>query len=89
MSKTQPTVQPSQQSKAKKVEWYATQLMNDAIAKDKAGAVDEAVADYLKAAEFLMLLAKAQQNYTVWKGFADKATSCQKRVRELIAMKKD
>jgi len=75
-------------SKLKKVEWYAGQLINDAAAKEKAGSVEEAIVLYLNAADVLLLLAKGQDNYTVWKGYSDKAIQCQQRSRTLMASRK-
>ena len=75
-------------SKLKKVEWYAGQLIADAAAKEKAGSVEEAIVLYLNAADVLLLLAKGQDNYTVWKGYSDKAIQCQQRSRKLMASRK-
>jgi hypothetical protein len=75
-------------SKLKKVEWYAGQLIADAGAKEKAGSVEEAIVLYLNAADVLLLLAKGQDNYTVWKGYSDKAIQCQQRSRKLMASRK-
>lgn len=72
-------------SKLKKIEWYAGQLINDAVAKDKAGSYDEAILLYLNAADVLLLLAKGQDNYTVWKSYSDRALQCQQRSKVLIA----
>ncbi|MDA4116741.1 MAG: hypothetical protein OK455_00155 [Thaumarchaeota archaeon] len=75
-------------SKAKRIEMYAAQLMNDAVAKEKAGRLGDAIADYLQAADLLLLLAKGQKDYTPWKTFSDKAIACHQRVRILIAKRK-
>jgi len=75
-------------SKLKKIEWYAAHLMNEAVAKEKAGRTGDATVDYLQAADLLLLLAKGQQGYSAWKGYTDKAVSCQQRARALIASKK-
>lgn len=72
-------------SKVKKVEWYAGQLINEAIAKEKAGSYDEAIVTYLNAADVLLLLAKGQDNYTVWKSYSDRAIQCQQRSKVLMA----
>ena len=63
MSSTKATSAPGQpkppesMSKLKKVEWYAGQLINDAVAKEKAGSYEEAIVNYLNAADVLLLLA--------------------------------
>lgn len=94
MSSPTTTAQPSQaqvppgMSKLKKVEWYAGQLITDAAAKEKSGSVQEAIVLYLNAADVLLLLAKGQENYTIWKGYSDKATQCQQRAKTLMALKK-
>ena len=75
-------------SKLKKVEWYAGQLIADATAKEKSGSVEEAIVLYLNAADVLLVLAKGQENYTVWKGYSDKALQCQQRSRMLMAARK-
>jgi hypothetical protein len=75
-------------SKLKKVEWYAGQLIADATAKEKSGSAEEAIVLYLNAADVLLVLAKGQENYTVWKGYSDKALQCQQRSRMLIAARK-
>ena len=75
-------------SKLKKIEWYAGHLVNEAASKEKAGRLGDAIVDYLQAADLLLLLAKGQQEYTTWKSFSDRAIACQKRVRVLIAMRK-
>jgi hypothetical protein len=78
----------AQLSKFKKIELYAAQLVNDAVAKEKAGRLGDAIVDYLQAADMLLLLAKATQDYTPWKAFSDRAVACQQRVRILIAKRK-
>jgi len=72
-------------SKLKKVEWYAGQLINDAVAKEKTGNYEEAIVNYLNAADVLLLLAKGQDNYTIWKSYSDRAIQCQQRSRILMA----
>jgi len=76
---------PSGMSKLKKVEWYAGQLINDAAEKEKSGSFEEAIVLYLNAADVLLLLAKGQDNYSVWKGYSDRAVQCQQRARLLMA----
>ena len=80
--------QQQPQAKLKKIEWYAAQLINDAVAKEKAGRLGDAIADYLQAADLLLLLAKGQKDYTPWKTFSDRAMACHQRVRILIAKRK-
>jgi hypothetical protein len=80
--------QAQQVSRVKKIEWYAGQLVSDAAAKDRAGKIEEAIVDYLQAADLLLLLSKNQENYTVWKAYTDRANSCQQRVKVLIAKKR-
>ena len=80
--------QAQQVSKIKKIEWYAGQLFSDAVTKDKAGKIEEAITDYLQAADLLLLLSKNQDNYTVWKAYTDRATACQQRVKVLMAKKR-
>ena len=82
------TPQAAQVSKLKKIEWYATQLINDAAAKEKAGRLGDATVDYLQAADLLLLLAKGQKDYTPWKTFTDRAIACHQKVRTLIAKRK-
>jgi len=84
----QPKQEESQASKLKKVESYAAHLMNEAISKEKAGRTGDATADYLQAADLLLLLAKGQQGYSAWKAYTDRAVSCQQRARALIAARK-
>jgi hypothetical protein len=76
------------QSKLKKIEWYAGQLVNEAVAKERAERYGDAVVDYLQAADLLLILAKSTQEYTPWKTFSDRAIACQQRVRVLIAKRK-
>ena len=76
------------QSRFKKIEWYATHLVNEAVAKEKAARYGDAIVDYLQAADLLLLLAKGTQDYTPWKTFSDRAIACQQRVRILIAKRK-
>jgi hypothetical protein len=79
---------PGQVSKQKKIEMYASHLINEAVAKEKSARYGDAIADYLQAADLLLLLAKGTQDYVPWKAFSDKAISCQQRVRVLIAKRK-
>lgn len=91
MSATRPASAPSQaknpneMSKLKKIEWYAGQLINEAVTKEKEGNLEEAIVAYLNAADILLLLAKGQDNYTVWKTYSDRAIQCQQRSRVLMA----
>ena len=78
----------SNASKLKKVEWYAGQLITEAVAKEKSGSSEEAILNYLKASDLLLVLAKGQDNYTVWKAYADRADQCQRRAKLLIASRK-
>lgn len=78
----------SQQSNSKKIEAYAAHLMNEAVAKEKASRFGDAIADYLQAADLLLILAKGTVDYTPWKNYSDKAIACQQRVRILIAKRK-
>lgn len=90
-TKTAPVQAASQAagaSKLKKVEWYAGQLITEAVAKEKSGSSEEAILSYLKASDILLLLAKGQDNYTIWKGYADRATQCQQRAKLLMASRK-
>lgn len=75
-------------SKLKKIEWYAGQLIADAAAKEKSGSIEEAIVIYLNASDVLLLLAKGQDNYTVWKSYSDKALQCQQRAKTLMATRK-
>jgi hypothetical protein len=85
-NKQQPKTETA--SKLKKIEAYAALLVNEAVAKEKAGRLGDAVADYLQAADLLLLLAKGTQDYTPWKAYSDRAIACQQRVRILIAKRK-
>ena len=80
--------QAAQASKFKKIEWYATHLVNEATSKEKAGRLGDAIVDYLQAADLLLILSKSTQEYTLWKTLSDKAIACQQRVRVLIAKRK-
>jgi hypothetical protein len=80
--------QAAQATRLKKIEWYATHLVNEAVSKEKAGRYGDAIVDYLQAADLLLLLAKGTQDYTPWKAFSDRAIACQQRVRVLIAKRK-
>ena len=73
-------------TRAQKLRWYSNQLIQDAVADEKAGNPDFAVKKYLQAADILLLLAKVEENYTAWKHYADTAEQCQKRARTLIAV---
>jgi hypothetical protein len=75
-------------SKLKKIEWYAGQLITEAVAKEKSGSSEEAILSYLKASDILLLLAKGQENYSVWKTYADRATQCQQRAKLLMNSRK-
>jgi hypothetical protein len=90
MPQSQPAQKPQsqQQSNAKKIEAYAAYLINEAVAKEKATRFGDSIADYLQAADLLLLLAKGTQDYTPWKTYSDKAIACQQRVRILIAKRK-
>ncbi len=92
MPEAVPPVQGQQQqgaqSKLKKIEWYTGQLLNEAVAKEKAERYGDAIVDYLQAADFLLLLAKGTQEYTRWKTYSGKAIACQQRVKILIAKRK-
>ena len=79
---------PAGASKLKKIEWYAGQLIDDAVSKEKSGSVAEAIVHYLNAADVLMLLGKSQDNYTVWKSYTDKALQCQQRAKALMATRR-
>jgi len=85
-----PRQQPpnAQATRLQKIEWYASQLVNEAVSKEKAGRTGDAIVDYLQAADLLLLLAKGQQEYSPWKTLSDRATACQQRVRVLIAARK-
>ncbi len=83
-----PQPQQSQESKLKKIEWYASHLITQAASKEKEGRPGDAIADYLQAADLLLLLAKGQQDYPKWKSFSDRAIACQQRVKLLIATRK-
>jgi hypothetical protein len=72
-------------TRTQKLRWYATQLMTDAAADEKAGNFETAVSRYLQAADILLLLAKVEENYTAWKYYTDNAALCQQRARNLIA----
>ena len=79
---------PAPLSKLKKIEWYAGQLASEAAAKEKEGRIGDAVVAYLQAADLLLLLSKNQQDYSIWKRYADRATACQQRVKILMAKKR-
>ena len=73
-------------SRVQKIRWYADQLMKDAVASEQKGDREVAVSKYLQAADLLLLLAKAEENYTTWKSYTDKAAHCQQKTRSLIAL---
>ena len=73
-------------TRAQKLRWYANQLMADAAADEKAGNSEIAVSRYLQATDILLLLAKVEENYTVWKYYTDNAALCQQKARRLIAL---
>ena len=75
----------SPMSRTQKLRWYADQLVSDAASSEQKGEKETAVSRYLQAADLLLLLAKAEQNYTAWKYYADKAAFCQQKARLLIA----
>src|ERR1700758_3208652 len=83
-----PQARADQASKFKKIELYATHLVNEAVAKEKAERFGDSIVDYLQAADLLLLLAKGSQDYTPWKTYSDRAIACQQRVRILIAKRK-
>jgi hypothetical protein len=76
----------TQMSRAQKLKWYAGQLMTDAADDEKKDDKETAISHYLQAADLLLLLAKAEQNYTAWKYFTDKAAFCQQKARGLITL---
>jgi hypothetical protein len=80
--------QSASMSKLKKVEWYAGQLITEAAGLEKEGNFEEAIVKYLNAADVLLLLAKGQDNYTVWKSFSDRALQCQQRSKILMAKRR-
>jgi hypothetical protein len=82
---TKQQAQAAQASKLKKIEMYAAHLVNEAVAKEKAGRLGDAIVDYLQAADLLLLLAKGTPDYTPWKALSDRAIACHQRVRILIA----
>ena len=79
---------PAGMSKLKKIEWYAGQLITEATELEKQGNFEEAVVKYLNAADVLLLLAKGQDNYTVWKSYSDRAIQCQQRSKILMAKRR-
>jgi len=72
-------------TRAQKLKWYANNLIQEAVADEKAGNPDFAIKKYLNAADILLLLSKVEENYTAWKYYTDTAEQCQKRSRMLIA----
>jgi hypothetical protein len=73
-------------SRAQKIRWYADQLIEDAVSDEQKGDKETATSRYLQAADLMLLLAKAEENYTAWKYYADKAAFCQQKARGLIAL---
>ena len=73
-------------SRAQKLRWYAGQLVADAAADERKGNKETAVSRYLQAADILLLLAKVEDSYTVWKYYTDTAAQCQQKARMLIAL---
>lgn len=73
-------------SRAQKLKWYAEQLMTEAAADEKSGKGDAATKNYLQAADILLLLAKVEPSYPVWKHYTDNAALCQRKARQLIAL---
>lgn len=73
-----------QEPRAKKLEWYADTLVSRASSEEKAGQIQDAITDYLKATDILMLLAKDQENYAAWKRYSDRIEAYQKRIKLLI-----
>jgi hypothetical protein len=77
----------AQMTQAQKLQWYTGQLMADAAAAEKNGNHEAALSAYLNAADLLLLLSKAEKNYTAWKNYADKANYCQHKAKTLIAVR--
>jgi hypothetical protein len=75
-----------QMSRSQKIRWYADQLIKDAAGDEQKGDRETAISRYLQAADLMLLLAKAEENYTAWKYYADKAAFCQQKARGLIAL---
>jgi hypothetical protein len=73
-------------SRAQKIRWYADQLIKDAAGDEQKGDGKTAISRYLQAADLMLLLAKAEENYTAWKYYAAKAAFCQQKARGLIAL---
>jgi hypothetical protein len=73
-------------TRAQKLRWYAGQLMTDAATDEKAGSPEAAISHYLQAADILLLLAKVEENYSVWTYYTDTAAQCQQKARRLIAL---
>ena len=88
MPEANPAQKQQPQTNLKKIEVFAVHLVNEAVSKEKTGRFGDAIADYLQAADLLLLLAKGTQDYTPWKAYSDKATACQQRVKVLIAKRK-
>ncbi|HXW36500.1 MAG TPA: hypothetical protein VEJ36_01155 [Nitrososphaerales archaeon] len=81
---------PGQQmSREQKLQWYATQLMEDAATAEKSGNQETAIKAYLNASDILLLLSKKETNYVAWKSLADRAEHCHKKARMLIAQRPD
>ena len=64
-------------------------MISEAETAEKARDLENAVAQYLQAAEILLLLAKVEGNYTAWKDYTDRASLCQQRARAIIAQSPD
>ena len=75
-----------QMSRAQKIRWYTDQLIKDAASDEQKGDRETAISCYLQAVDLMLLLAKAEENYTAWKYYADKAAFCQQKARGLIAL---
>jgi hypothetical protein len=73
-------------TRSQKLRWYSGELMNEAVAKEKAGDNEAAISRYLQAADILLLLAKVEESYNAWKYYADTAAHCQHKARTLIAL---
>tara|TARA_B100000315_G_C14579225_1_gene589576 strand:- start:1266 stop:1535 length:270 start_codon:yes stop_codon:yes gene_type:complete len=75
---------PSAGSKIEKLNWYSNYLISEALTKEKSGKTDDAIKDFLKAADILLVMAKSHENYEKWKKYSDKAIKCQEKVKSLI-----
>ena len=74
-------------TRSQKLQWYAGQLIQDAATAEKGGATETAIKSYLNASDILLLLSKAEENYTAWKNYTDKAEYCQQKAKSLIALR--